>query len=169
MGDISDKAMASHMLDELAKPREQPRFTYAQFETNHLPWTRARMKFDYISMVPTHGLTGDNARRFEVYIQGVYELDMSIDDLAGGLTTHSKPAISAVFGDHLPRLGRETLSKLSVTDCGDPGLPRYALKLNSTAGLTWTMGLAPSTVYGFIDMHSFGIYMMQAVNISRPV
>jgi len=167
MGDIPDAETASRILKELNTPTSLPRFIYAQFERNHLPW--GKKNYSYPTVVPRSSLTGPEASSFNSYIQGIYETDRVIGALANALRERERPLVLAVYGDHLPALGNAALVAIGVTAGKSLDAPASALALHRTPGLVWTTGgLAAVPADGLIGLNYLTAYVLKGAGISHP-
>lgn len=168
MEDIPDSETAKRILKVLDTPSSRPRFVYAQFERNHLPWDQKK-HYSYPKVVPASPLTGADASTFNVYIQGVYETDQVIGDLASSLQERKSPTVLAVYGDHLPALGNSVLRAIGVGSGVSSESRQGALAMHTTPGLIWaTDGRRPTRADGVTGMNYFIAYLLEAGGISHP-
>jgi hypothetical protein len=173
LGDIPDYKIAKRILNILAEPSARPRFIYAQFEHNHFPWDEKK-HYNHPEVIPNHGLSGTEAKSFNYYIEGVYELDQTIGALANELTARNHSAILSLYGDHLPALGNSTLVSVGAMAEGGPNAPQNALSAHTTPGLVWnTPDMGQTEIRGFAVGKPTGMnYLISAIlqdaSISHP-
>lgn len=168
MGDTPDSAIEKVILREINTPSSRPRFIYAQFEKNHSPWNRKK-KYNHAWVVPSSQLAGAEASSFNVYIQGVYATDQVIGDLADSLEKRGKPAVLAVYGDHLPAIGTSALRTIGVFSESNEGSPQSQLALHTTPGLIWTTGGPAAIPHDeLVGMNYFSGYLLKTAGISHP-
>jgi len=168
MEDIPDSATAKRILKVLSTPSSRPRFVYAQFERNHLPWDQKK-HYSYPKVVPASHLTGTDASTFNIYVQGVYETDQVIGELANSLQERKRPAVLAVYGDHLPALGSSVLRAIGVGSGEGPESREGVLAMHTTPGLIWaTDGQTATRADGVTGMSYFVAYVLETAGISHP-
>lgn len=168
MGDTPDSEMAKLVVQELNRPSARPRFIYVQFEKNHSPWDEKKHYADP-NVVPSSHLTGTDASSFNTYIQGVYETDRVVGNLARFLDLRHKPAVLALYGDHLPALGASTLENIGVFSGSDNDSARRALAAHTTPGLIWSTGGPSAQPHdGVTGMNYFIPYVLKTAGISHP-
>lgn len=168
MGETPDSAMEKRIVQEITAPSARPRFIYVQFEKNHSPWNWKK-HYNLAWVIPSSRLAGADASSFNTYIQGVYETDQVIGNLAAFLQTRGKPAVLAIYGDHLPAIGLSALRTLGVFNEMDAGSPQSELAMHTTPGLIWTTGGAAAQAHdGVTGMNYFSAYVLRTAGISHP-
>jgi hypothetical protein len=135
LDDMPDGKMAQRVLDVLNNTSGRPKFIYAQFLRNHIPWSG---KFNHPEVVPSHNLSGADRESFNNYAQGVYEADLALGKLADGLRRSSRPAVLVVFGDHVPPLGGAALQVLGAIPGSGASEPDVQLRRYSTPCVVWS-------------------------------
>ncbi len=169
MGEISDSSIIARALQELDRPSKKPKFIYIQLEHNHMPWDKTK-GYSSPEVVPGTKLSGADAASFGVYVQGVYETDRLIGNLATTLEKHGTPVVLGLYGDHLPALGTDALQKLGVGSGSALDSPEAALAFHTTPGFVWSnAGPAPPAQASEITgMNYMAVALLRRAGISHP-
>lgn len=102
---ISDNDFADKIIEtyETKRTSGNPQFIFGISMENHMDWDSTKLNEENpIKVVDQGPLSDDEKIQVEVYGQGVYDANKSLEKLVNYFSNSDQPTIIVQFGDHLP-------------------------------------------------------------------
>ena len=107
-GYVSD-ATTAQAIQTLMDGQEGPAFLFAITMQNHQPFT-ALDPSEIRIQVDCPALSDESRTALTTYVQGLYDADRMLGELADWVDSRERPTVLVFFGDHLPTLGGNFLA-----------------------------------------------------------
>ena len=129
-GYVSD-ATTSQVIRLLVDGQEDPTFLFAITMENHQPFS-ALDPSEIRIQVDCPALSEASHTALTTYVQGLYDADQMLGELAAWVDSRERPTVLVFFGDHLPTLGNSAYNETGYVNTLDGFSSEERQKLYST-------------------------------------